>query len=105
MDTHAEPNYYAVFLWLGVLTVAEVGATFLALPKVLIGVLLVSMALTKAAIVGLYFMHLKFERTTLGVIAVTPLVLGVLLVFALMPDLTAVDHHTANVPAAVEGHH
>ena len=100
MDEHTEPNYMAVFLWLGVLTACEIGVTFLPMAKFLIGILLVGMALTKAGMVGLYFMHLKFERSTLGVIALTPLFLCVLLVFALLPDSSAVDHQTANRPAA-----
>jgi cytochrome c oxidase subunit IV len=48
----------------------------------------------------MYFMHLKFERVTLGLIAVTPLLLCVLLVFALMPDLTGTPHQTAGGVAA-----
>jgi hypothetical protein len=47
----------------------------------------------------MYFMHLKFERTTLGLIAVTPLVLCVLLVFALLPDHTATPRQTAGAVA------
>ena len=104
MVEHKEPNYIAVFWWLGVLTVAEIAATFLRIPRVLIGILLVGLALTKASLVALFYMHLRFERTTLGIIAATPLLLCVLLVFALLPDLSAVSHHTANVPAA-EAHH
>jgi len=51
-----------------------------------IGVLLVSLALGKAALVAMYFMHLKFETRTLGAIAITPLAIGTLLVFLLLPD-------------------
>jgi cytochrome c oxidase subunit IV len=46
----------------------------------------------------MYFMHLRFERLTLGVIAFTPLVICVFLVFMLTPDLGAVAHKTT-VPA------
>jgi cytochrome c oxidase subunit 4 len=42
----------------------------------------------KAALVALYFMHLKFENRTLGIIAVTPMILCVFLLFMLMPDAT-----------------
>jgi cytochrome c oxidase subunit IV len=104
MEEHKDPNYIAVFVWLGILTVAEIATTRLPLAHTLIGILLVGMALTKAALVALFFMHLRFERTTLGVIAVTPLCLCVLLVFALLPDSSAVDHHTANRPAVVSLH-
>jgi len=39
-------------------------------------------------------MHLRFERVTLGVIAFTPLVICVFLVFMLTPDLSAIQHKT-----------
>ena len=85
-STHKEPNYMAIFIILGVLTVAEVGVVFMPLAKFAIGALLVVMALTKAFLVGAYFMHLKFEKRTLAVIAVTPLLLCVFLLFMLLPD-------------------
>ena len=87
-DTHASPNYMQIFWVLAVLTALEVGATFLPIGKWAIGILLVGMALTKAALVAAYFMHLKFERRTLSLIAVTPLLICVLLVFMLLPDAT-----------------
>ena len=93
-QTHKQPNYIAIFWWLLALTILEVGVIFMPLTRVLIAILLVGLALSKAALVAMYFMHLKFERTTLGLIAVTPLVLCVLLVFALLPDLTAAPHQT-----------
>jgi caa(3)-type oxidase subunit IV len=100
---HKQPNYIGVFWWLLALTILEVGVIFLPLAKFLIGVLLVGFALSKAALVALYYMHLKFERRTLGLIAITPLVLCVLLVFALLPDHSSTPHTTAapaQAPAA-----
>ena len=44
---------------------------------------------------ALYFMHLRFETRTLGLIAVTPLVIATLLVFVLLPDGFAVLKRTA----------
>jgi len=55
--------------------------------RLIIVILLVGMALTKAALVALYFMHLRFERVTLGVIALTPLVLCLFLILMLSPDI------------------
>jgi cytochrome c oxidase subunit 4 len=97
--THTQPNYIGVFWWLLALTVVEVGVIFLPMAKLLIAILLVGMALTKASLVAMYFMHLKFEPRTLGLIAVTPLVLCVLLVFALLPDHSATPHQTGAAPA------
>ena len=60
--THSHPNYIGIFWVLLVLTVVEVALTFLGLPKLLLGSLLVILALWKAALVAMYFMHLKGER-------------------------------------------
>jgi cytochrome c oxidase subunit 4 len=84
----------AIFWWLAVLTVIEIGVIFLPIGKLLIGLLLVALALSKAALVALYFMHLKFETRTLGYIALTPLIIGTLLVFVLLPDSRGVAHET-----------
>jgi len=97
---HKHPNYFAVFWWLLALTILEVGVIFLPIAKLLIGILLVGFALTKAALVAMYFMHLKFERRTLALIAITPLLLCVLLVFALLPDSSATPHRTTAPPQA-----
>jgi cytochrome c oxidase subunit 4 len=98
---HKHPNYMAIFWWLAVLTVIEIGVVFLPFGKFVNGTLLCALALGKASMVAMYFMHLKFETRTLGLIAITPLVIATLLVFVILPDSFYVDHKTANVkPAA-----
>jgi cytochrome c oxidase subunit IV len=90
-EHHRGPRYGSIWWWLLGLTIIEVlVATQVEaqLPKV---ILLVGIALTKAALVALYFMHLRFERTTLMVIAFTPMLICGLLVFMLMPDLGAYE--------------
>jgi cytochrome c oxidase subunit 4 len=91
---HKQPNYIGVFWWLLALTIIEVAVIYLPIARLLIGILLVGLALSKASLVAMYFMHLKFEARTLGLIAITPLVLCVLLVFALLPDSSATPHRT-----------
>jgi cytochrome c oxidase subunit 4 len=86
VGAHEEPNYMAIFYWLFALTVVEIGVIYLPLAKVAIAVLLIGLATSKASLVALYFMHLRFERRTLGMIALTPPLLLVLLVLALFPD-------------------
>jgi hypothetical protein len=44
----------------------------------------------------MYFMHLKLETRTLGLIAVTPLAIATLLVFVLLPDGFAVAKKTSD---------
>ncbi len=84
---HAEPNYIGVFWWLLALTILEIAVIYMPMARLIIVILLVGMALSKAALVGMYFMHLKFERLTLGVIALTPLILCVFLILMLFPDI------------------
>ena len=99
--THQEPNYMKVFYSLAVLTVLEVAVAYMRmLPLVILGLALIVLALTKAVLVGMYFMHLKFEKRTLGIIAMTPLILCTLLIIALLPDLTGTRRKTAKTAAA-----
>jgi cytochrome c oxidase subunit 4 len=97
-DTHAKhgPSYMAIFWYLAVLTVVEIAVIFLPIAKLVIGVMLVSLASAKAALVALYFMHLRFETKTLGYIALTPVLIGALLVLVLLPDSLYAPHQTAD---------
>ena len=83
---HKHPNYMAIFWWLAILTVIEVAVVFMPMARFTIGVLLCGLALGKAGLGALYFMHLRFETRTLGWIAITPLAIATLLVFLLLPD-------------------
>jgi cytochrome c oxidase subunit 4 len=83
---HKHPNYMAIFWYLAILTVIELAVIFLPLGKFTIGVLLCALALGKAALVAMYFMHLRFETRTLGMVAIVPLVIATLLIFILLPD-------------------
>jgi cytochrome c oxidase subunit 4 len=84
--THEEPNYIAVWIWLGVLTAVEIWVANTGLHKMVILSSLIGLALAKAVMVAMYFMHLRFERGTLALIALTPPVLLLLLTFAVYPD-------------------
>jgi cytochrome c oxidase subunit IV len=99
---HKHPNYMAIFWTLAVLTVVEIAVVFLSFGKMVNGTLLTALATSKAALVAMYFMHLKFETRTLGLIAVTPLAIATLLVFVILPDAFHVAHKTANVKPAAE---
>lgn len=91
---HKHPSYMAIFWYLAILTVIELIVVFLPFGKVTNNVLLGALAVTKAALVAMYFMHLRFEAKTLGWIAVTPLAIATLLVFVLLPDGFAVMKKT-----------
>ena len=96
---HGIRRYIMVFWWLLALTIVEVGVIFMPIPRFLVAILLVGAALSKASLVAMFYMHLRLERRTLGLIALTPLVICVLLVFALLPDHTAIPRRTATTAA------
>ena len=88
-DGHKEhPKYMNIFWWLLALTIIEVVVAIPEYAIVLKAILLIGLACSKAALVAIYFMHLKFERKTLAAIVITPFVICVFLVIMLMPDLT-----------------
>jgi cytochrome c oxidase subunit 4 len=97
---HKHPNYMAIFWYLAILTVIEIAVIYMPLAKLTIGVLLCALALGKASLVAMYFMHLRFEPRTLGMIAVVPLAIATLLVFVLLPDGFAVAKKTETKKAA-----
>lgn len=84
---HAHPNYIKIFIILSVLTAVEIGVTFLGLPRPLLVALLVGLAVWKAALVALHFMHLKIEKKTLTLVAIVPFILCVFLSLMLLPDI------------------
>lgn len=94
---HKEPNYMFIFYALAILTIVEVVLFKLPIAKILIAILLTGLALGKASLVAMYFMHLKFEKKTLALIAITPLLLCTLLVFALLPDHLSTPHKSATI--------
>ena len=88
-DGHKEhPKYINIFWWLLALTIIEVAVAIPDYAVVLKAILLIGLACFKAALVAIYFMHLKFERKTLAIIVITPFLICVFLVIMLMPDLT-----------------
>src|SRR3989441_7935978 len=96
---HKHPNYMAIFWYLAILTVVEIAVIYMPLAKFTIGVLLCSLALGKAVLVAMYFMHLRFETRALGLVAITPLVIATLLIFVLLPDGFAVMKRTGGIKA------
>jgi len=104
---HEQRRYLQVFAWLAVLTAIEIAVIYMPIPRLAIGLMLVVLAGTKASLVALFYMHLALEKRTLTYIALTPALLCVLLVFALLPDLGAITRALthATPPSAAEAHH
>lgn len=82
------PKYMNIFWWLLGLTIVEVAVAIPEYSIVLKAILLIGLACSKAALVAIYFMHLKFERKTLTIIVLIPFIICVFLVIMLMPDIT-----------------
>lgn len=81
-----QPNYFLVWGVLFVLTLAELGVAFLSLPKKFIIVVLVFLAVWKALLVALYYMHLRFEPRRMWVLAVSPVPLIAILLVAVLSE-------------------
>ncbi|MEX0690801.1 MAG: cytochrome C oxidase subunit IV family protein [Gemmatimonadales bacterium] len=84
---HKHPNYMAIWAWLAGLTVAEVlVATLSHIPRHWLVLALLVMAIWKALLVALYFMHLRFEPRRLWPIVLAPLPLAVIMVMVILQE-------------------
>ena len=80
------PNYVGVWVGLAVPTLLELGVAFLGWSKLVIILLLVGLALWKALLVALYYMHLRFEGNRMRIFAIAPLPLAVIIVIAVLTE-------------------
>ena len=80
------PPYIAIWFGLAALTAIELVVAFLPWHKTTIVILLIAMAIWKALLVALYYMHLRFEPNRLRILAVAPLPLAVILVTAVITE-------------------
>jgi cytochrome c oxidase subunit 4 len=83
---HKHPPYIGIFLVLAALTAVELGIAFLPWPKTTLIILLLGLAIWKALLVALYYMHLRFEPNRLRILAIAPLPLAVILVVAVIQE-------------------
>ena len=85
MDTKNRPNYFLIWIWLMVLVIVSITASFV-LPKSAALLLIFSVAVVKALLVVLNYMHLKHEKLLLYALAIVPLLIVAILILALFPD-------------------
>ncbi len=85
-DEIHHPNYIGIFVMLAVLTGIELGVAFLPWSKLTLVLILLGLAVWKALLVALYFMHLRFEPNRLRILAIAPLPLAVILVTAVITE-------------------
>ena len=85
--THKRPNYILIWVYLAVLTAAELALAFeLPISRNMKLVLLLFLAVWKALLVALFFMHLKFERWNLRILAIIPIPLALIFMLASMSE-------------------
>ena len=83
---HHDPPYMLIWGVLLIMTMAEVGYAFLSLPKFWLALGLCVMAVWKALLVALYYMHLRWEPRRLWVLVAAPLPLVVILIAAVITE-------------------
>lgn len=83
---HKPAPYILIWFVLLLLTLAEVGYAFLPISRPLLATGLILMAIMKAALVALYFMHLRWEPKRLWLLALAPLPLAVILIVAVITE-------------------
>ena len=81
------PPYLLIWLYLALLTAAELGLAFqLPVSRNLKLILLLFLAVWKALLVAMFFMHLKFERWNLRLLFIVPLPLAAILILAAITE-------------------
>jgi cytochrome c oxidase subunit 4 len=79
-------NYWAIWVYLAVLTAVELWVVTLGWSQTTSILVLLFLAVWKALLVALYFMHLKYEGRQLRIMVVAPLPLAVILVVAVIQE-------------------
>ncbi len=74
-------TYVLVFGALAALTVLEISVTYLPIPRVPI---LVPLALVKAGLVALFYMHLRYDKRVFALVFLAGLLMGVGLILSLI---------------------
>lgn len=86
MDNHTQ-SYIKTAIVLAILTVLEIGISYLAISRMGQIVLLMAFAVTKMLMVAWIYMHVQHETKTLKWIIFIPIPAGILFTIALMYDI------------------
>ena len=82
-------QYVVIFVVLGALTLVELGVVRTSgIPKTAVIVALVALAVSKAALIALFYMHLRFETGILRLTVLAPLLAPALYGIILMAEAT-----------------
>lgn len=88
-DSHAAGSgrlFLLIWIWLLTITGIEVVLTYQHLAVHLMLVLLMGLSIVKAYLIIAYFMHLRYEKPSLAVTLIPPMVLVICLLFLAFPD-------------------
>lgn len=85
-EPRPQPKYMTVFFALAVLTAIELGVAFLGFSEIVTILLLVALAVWKAMMVALFYMHLRWEPRRLYLLVLVPLPLALILVLAVLTE-------------------
>jgi cytochrome c oxidase subunit IV len=85
-QAHGQPKYMLVWGVLAVLMMFKVGLTYMGLPKGITIIILVVVAIWKASLVAMYYMHLRWEPRRLILMVLAPLPLALILVLAVLTE-------------------
>ena len=78
--------YVRTWFWLLILTLIELAVVILPVPRSLLVMLLVVLALMKGGLIMAEFMHLRFEQLSFVYAMLSPLLLAVALLAGIFPD-------------------
>ena len=81
-----KPRYMAVFGGLAALTAIEVAVAFMGFERQVTVLLLIGLAVYKALLVAMYFMHLKWETRSLKILAAAPLLPAAIMVIVVLME-------------------
>ena len=96
--------YWAVFGALIVATILTVAQSRMDIGHTANRIIGVAIAITKATLVALFFMHLKFEKRYFYPVVIFPLILLLVIIFANFPDVAFGQHTTEAVETRSHGH-
>jgi cytochrome c oxidase subunit 4 len=94
MAAHSKKEYVIVFVLLTVLTALEVSIKYLSISRSAMITGLIGLALSKAILVALFFMHLKQETKSLKLVVGLPMLFPALYAVVLIVESIARGHFT-----------
>lgn len=80
-ETQHKPNYVGIFVVLVILTAIEVAVTYFPVPRIPV---LVPLAIAKAALVVLFYMHLRFDNRLFTFVFAIGIIMGVSMIISLI---------------------